>query len=85
MAVRDGEDRDRERAADPGFEPEQGFPSWASEFMAPALVGDAPRVLLDEVDGIEVWGMIEPWTAEHLVDDMDSRPVARIFEGSADA
>jgi hypothetical protein len=86
MAVRDGEDRDRARLSnDPATEPEQQCPSRAADLIEPACAGDVPRVLLDEVDGIEVWGLIEPWTAEQLVDEMDSWPVTRIPGASADA
>lgn len=85
MAVRDG-DRDRERSpAHREPDCEQTCSAWASHLVAPVWVGDAPRVLLNEIDGIEVWGLVEPWTVEQLVDEMDSRPPAPVAGDGADA
>lgn len=87
MAVRDGEDRDRERSwTDAEPEREQRCPGWAVDLVGEQeLIGDAPRVLLTEVGDIEVWGMLAPWEAEELVDGMDCRPTASVAEECADA
>lgn len=63
---------ERSPATDP--EREETCPAWASDLLAPALVGDAPRILLDEFDGIEVWALVTHHEAEQLVDGMEDWP-----------